>query len=181
MLPIAYLIARHRSRAGGVANALVTAGFALPGLVIALALTRVGINLPGLYQTFPLLILGYVVHFGAQSMRASNVAVASVPRRLDDAARMLGAGRWRRFRTVDLPLMVPGLAAGAGLVLLSTMKELPVTLLLAPLGFDTLATRAWAAIEDGFLAEAGLTSIVLVALSGVLTWLLVIRRAERLD
>jgi iron(III) transport system permease protein len=181
VLPVAYLVARHRSRVGGAANALVTAGFALPGLVIALAITRLGINLPGLYQTFPLLVLGYVVHFGAQSMRASHVAVAAVPRRLDDAARMLGAGRWRRFRTIDLPLMLPALGAGAGLVLLSTMKELPVTLLLAPIGFETLATRSWGAIEDGFLAEAGMTSIVLVALSGVLTWFLVIRGAERFD
>jgi len=60
------------------------------------------------------------------------------------------------------------------------MKELPATLLLAPTGFDTLATRIWAANNDGFLAEAGLTSLVLVALSGMLTWWLVLRRAERL-
>ena len=78
-----------------------------------------------LYQTLPLLIFAYVVHFGAQAMRASQVAVDGVPRRVDDAARALGAGRWRRFRTIDLPIMLPGLAAGGGLVLLSVMKELP--------------------------------------------------------
>ncbi len=57
-----------------------------------------------------------------------------MPRRLDDAARTLGADRWRRLRSVELPLMLPGLVAGAGLVLLSTMKELPATLLLRPTG-----------------------------------------------
>jgi iron(III) transport system permease protein len=64
-------------------------------------------------------------------------------------------------------------------VLLSTMKELPATLLLAPTGFKTLATRIWGAQTDGFYADVGLASIVLLALSALLTWLLVIRRAER--
>ncbi|MGH8983797.1 MAG: ABC transporter permease [Acidimicrobiia bacterium] len=184
VLPVAYLTTRHRSRIGGVANALVVGGFALPGLVIALAVVFWVLQAPlvgGLYQTFPLLVFAYVVHFGAQAMRSSQVAVGGVPRRLDDAARSLGAGRWRRLRTVDVPLMLPGLAAGAGLVLLSTMKELPATLLLAPIGFETLATRVWSATESAFFARAGAAALVLIALSGVLTWLLTIRRLERLD
>jgi iron(III) transport system permease protein len=93
---------------------------------------------------------------------------------------MLGAGRVRRFVTVELPLMLPGLAAGGGLVLLSTMKELPITLLNAPIGFETLSYRIWTDMEAVFLAEAAMASIVLVALSGVLTWLLVVRRSDRL-
>lgn len=184
VLPVAYLTTRHRSRVGGMANALVVGGFALPGLVIALAIVFWVLQVPrvgGLYQTFPLLVFAYVVHFGAQAMRASQVAVGGVPRRLDDAARSLGARRVRRLRTVDVPLMLPGLAAGAGLVLLSTMKELPATLLLAPIGFDTLATRIWSATESAFFARAGAAALVLIALSGVLTWFLTIRRLERLD
>ena len=77
--------------------------------------------------------------------------------------------------------MAPGLAAGAGLVLLSTMKELPATLLLAPTGFETLATRIWSSTEANALAEAGLTALALLALSAVLTWFLVVRRADLLD
>lgn len=184
VLPVAYLTSRYRSRLAGPANALVVSGFALPGLVIALSVIALAVSGPepvfALYRTFPLLVLAYVVHFGAQSMRAAQVALSAVPNRLDDAARMLGAGRARRLRTIDLPLMLPGLAAGAGLVLLSTMKELPATLLLSPFGFETLSTRMWGATEDGFLAEAGLTSLVLVAVSGALTWALVVRRADRL-
>ena len=76
--------------------------------------------------------------------------------------------------------MAPALAAGGGLVLLSTMKELPATLLASPVGFETLATRIWNANEDGFLADMGLASVVLVAVSAVLTWLLVIRNSEHL-
>ncbi len=76
--------------------------------------------------------------------------------------------------------MRPGLLAGGGLVLLSTIKELPATLLLAPIGLQTLTTRAWGAFESGFLGEAGLASIVLVIASGTLTWLLVLRRSDHL-
>lgn len=184
VLPLAYLSARHRrSRAGGAATGLVAAGFALPGLVVALAVLSLALDVPeswGLYESFTLLVFAYVVHLGAQSLRAAQVAVAAVPTRLDESARMLGAGRVRRFTTIELPLMLPGLAAGAGMVLLSTMKELPITLLVAPTGFETLATRIWDDTESGFLAEAGLASLVLVAVSGVLTWLLVTRRTERL-
>jgi iron(III) transport system permease protein len=183
LLPLAYLSARHRARAGDVAHGLVAAGFALPGLVVALAVVSWAIELPeglGLYQSFPLLIAAYVLHLGAQSLRAAEVAVGGVPRRLDESARILGAGRVRRFLTIDMPLMTPGLLAGGGLVLLSTMKELPITLLVAPLGFETLATHVWEDAEAAFLAEAGLAALVLVALSGVLTWLLVVRRADRL-
>jgi iron(III) transport system permease protein len=74
--------------------------------------------------------------------------------------------------------MLPGLAAGSGLVLMSTMKELPATLLLAPAGFQTLATKIWTATEDAFLADASVAALLLVAVSGLLTWLLVVRRAE---
>ena len=185
VLPVAYLTARHSSRLGDAVNAAVVAGFALPGLLIALSVVFWTLSGPGwlggLYQTAPLLVLAYVVHFGAQAMRATQVAVAAVPRRLDDAARSLGASRWRRLRSVEVPLMLPGLAAGAGLVLLSTIKELPATLLLRPTGTDTLALEVWRARETANWPEAGLAGLALVLLSAALTWLLILRRVERFD
>jgi iron(III) transport system permease protein len=182
VLPVAYLTTRYASRLAGGANAVIVGGFALPGLVVALALTFWTLQAPEpvalLYQTQALLVFAYVVHFGSQALRAAQVAVAAVPARLDDAARTLGAGRVRRLRTVELPLALPGLLAGGGLVLLSTMKELPATLLLAPPGFETLATKIWNATEDAFLADASLAALLLLLLSGVLTWLLVVRRGD---
>ncbi len=178
VLPLAFLAARYRSRASAPASVVVTAGFALPGLVIALAIvtwtfrTSVGATL---YQTFPMLVLAYVVHFGAQALRASQVAVSAVPRRLDDAARSLGAGRWRRLRTIDGPLVLPGLATGFGMVMMSVMKELPATRLLAPIEFSTLATEIYGLAEETLYARAGFRSLLLILVSGLLTWLLVIR------
>ena len=179
VLPLAVASVRRPSPTTRVVTAVVTSVFALPGLVVALALVFFALQVPGplaaVYQTFPLLILGYVLHFGAQALRASQTAVAAVPGRLEEAARTLGAGPARRFLTVDLPLVTPGLVAGAGLVLLSTLKELPATALLAPIGFQTLATRIFFAAQDGFFAEVGVTSLVLLAMSSVLTWVLVLR------
>ena len=184
VLPVAYLTTRQRGRAADTTNALVVGGFALPGLVIALALVFWTLRGPALigrfYQTLPLLIFAYVVHFGAQSLRSAQVGVAAMPPRVVDAARLLGAGRVKRLFRIELPLLRPALLAGGGLVLLSTMKELPATLLLAPAGFPTLATRIWGATEDAFWSDASLASLVLVGLSGLLTWLLVLRRTDAL-
>lgn len=191
VLPVAYLVARWAGPTGSVTQAVVVGGFALPGLVVALAVSSLVLDVPGLgalHQTLPVLVFAYCVHFGAQSLRSATVSVAAVSRRYDEAARTLGAARWRRFVGIELPLMAPGLLAGGGIVLLSTMKELPITLLAAPLRlepfgvrFQTLATVIWNDAEDGFLAHAGLASLVLVAVSGVLTWWLVIRRADRIE
>jgi iron(III) transport system permease protein len=181
VLPIAYLTVRHRSRIGGVSNAVVVGGFALPGLAIALSMVYLTVSRPllsPLYQTLLLLVAAYVIHFGAQALRASQVALSGVPTSLEDAAQVLGVHRWQRFARIELPLMRPGLLAGAGLVLLNAMKELPATLLLAPAGFQTLAMKIWQASESAFFSDAAIAALILIALSGVLTWLLVIRRAE---
>ena len=183
LLPAAYLAAGRESRVGFFASTAIASAFAVPGLVLALAVVYWVVQAPAvvasLYQTFPLLILVYVLHFGVQSHRTSVAAIAGLPRKYREAARMLGAGRFRRFATVDVPLIGPGVLAGGGLVLLSVVKELPATLLLAPTGFDTLATRVWNAAEGGFLGDVGVTSLGLLLLSGTLTWVLVLRPMQR--
>ena len=183
VLPLAYLTTRYGGRAAGAVHTVVAGSFAVPGLLIALAVVFMALKVPGLgflYLSLPLLVFAYVVHFGVQALRSAEVGVATVDRRLEEAAQTLGAGRLRRLLRIEAPLMAPALAAGGGLVLLSTMKELPATLLAAPVGFETLATRIWNAEEDGFLADMGMASVILVAVSAVLTWLLVIRNAEHL-
>ena len=182
VLPIALLVGRYRSRSGSLAHAVVISTFALPGILIALSMRfwtlRSDLAFELLNDTMALLIFAYVVRFGSLAMGVTLVAVRSVPDRLHDSARILGAGRLRRFLAVDLPMMGPGLLAGMGLVLLSVMKELPISLFVSPLGFSTLTTRIFGSFEDAFIAEAGIMAVVLVALSFVLTWFLVIRRDD---
>ena len=182
VLPIALLVGRYRSRSGSISHAVVIGSFALPGILIALALRfwtlKSGFAGDLLADSKALLIFAYVVRFGSLAMGITLVAVQSVPERFHDVGATLGAGRLRRFGTIDLPLMAPGLLAAIGLVLLSTMKELPISLIIAPIGYQTLTTRIFSSFEESFVAEAGLMAVVLVAMSGLLSWFLVLRRAE---
>ena len=184
VLPIALLVGRYQTRGGALAHAVVISSFALPGILIALAMRfwilRSDVAFDLFSDTKALLIFAYVVRFGSLAMGVTLIAVKAVPQQLNDAARMLGATAFRRFVSIDLPLMRPGLLAAAGLVLLSTMKELPISLLIAPLGFSTLATRTFSSFEEAFVVEAGLMAVVLVVLSFALSWALVLRRADDL-
>ena len=175
VLPLAWLAARRPGRSVTIANVVMSAAFALPGIVIALSMVRVFVG-TALYQTYFVLVLSYVLHFAGQAIGAETAAFAGIPQRLHEAARMLGAGAVRRFVTIDLRLLVPGLAAAGGLVLLSVLKELPATLMLRPIGFNTLATRIFGTAEEALLLDAGRLSLVLIGLSGMLTWALVLRR-----
>ena len=175
VLPLSWLAARRPGRSVTAASVVMSAAFALPGIVIALSMVRVFVGTP-LYQSYFVLVLSYVLHFAGQAIGAETAAFASIPQRLHEAARVLGAGAVRRFVTIDLRLLVPGLAAAGGLVLLSVLKELPATLMLRPIGFNTLATRIFGTAEEALLLDAGRLSLLLIALSGVLTWALVLRR-----
>ena len=66
-----------------------------------------------------------------------------------------------------MPLVRPGILAGAALVFLTAMKELPATLLLSPIGFKTLATTTWTAAAEGYFAEAAAPALLMVALSAI--------------
>jgi len=182
VLPVAFLVGRYRDWIGTASHAVVIATFAVPGILIALALRfwtlRTGIAGDLLFDTKALLVFAYVIRFGSLALGICLVAVQAVPNRLLDAASTLGAGRFRRLRSIELPLMAPGMVAAVGLVLLSTMKELPISLIIAPLGYRTLTTRIFDSFEDAFVAEAGIMAVVLVAMSALLSWLLILRRAD---
>ena len=175
-LPIAVLSVRSPGRLTGAIEAATYTGFALPGVVAALGLVFYATRyvLP-LYQTLALLVVAYVIRFLPQAVGASRAAVERVSPTLEAAARGMGETGSGTFRRVTLPLAGPGVLAGGMLVFLTAMKELPATLILRPIGFDTLATEIWrqAAVAD--YPEAALPALVLIAISAVPLWLLVIR------
>ncbi len=184
VLPVSYLVAKYRSSIGNTANAIMTSTFAMPGLLIALSMffwtLKTSWAAEHLRGTIIILIFAYLVRFSAQALGPAKASVASIPPSLEDASQVLGASKFKRFFTIDLPVVTPGLLAGSGLVLMSTMKELPITLLVAPFEFPTLTTKIFQSFEDAFVAEGGLLALILVLLSAVLTWILVIRRADHL-
>jgi iron(III) transport system permease protein len=130
-----------------------------------------------LYQTLALLVAAYLIRFLPESLAAARAAFAAVSPRFEEAARGLGRGPLAVLGTLTLPLMRPGLAAGAGLVFLTAMKELPATLILRPIGFETLATRVWSAAAEGIYSQAALPALTLVAASVLPVYLLIVRPA----
>ncbi len=177
-IPLALWAVRHPSPLARAVERLSRAGFALPGIVIALSLVFfVTRYLLPLYQTLALLVAAYVIRFLPEALAATRAAVASVSTRFEEAARSLGESQLGALRRLTLPLLRPGLLAGAGLVFLTAMKELPATLILRPTGFETLATRIWSTAAEGIYSQAALPGLVLVAISLLPTYLLVIRPA----
>jgi iron(III) transport system permease protein len=175
-LPGATLSARYGGRWVRGIEALDYLGYALPGIVIGLAFVFIGANyLPSLYQTMPLMVIAYLVRFLPQAVAAAATTLGQVSPRLEEAARMLGRSPLGAIRDVTAPLAWPGIAGGMALVFLTVMKELPITLVLRPTGFETLATEIWAATGTGSFAKAAGPSLVLVALSVAPTVLLVTR------
>ncbi|MEL7487054.1 MAG: iron ABC transporter permease, partial [Pseudomonadota bacterium] len=83
---------------------------------------------------------------------------------MDAAARSLGARPGDVVRRIHIPLLTPSLAAGAGLVFIDVMRELPATLILRPFNFETLATRVYRLASDERLAEASTSALIIVAL-----------------
>jgi iron(III) transport system permease protein len=165
-LPVALLAARWPRPAVRLIEATTLTSYALPGIVVALAVVFLSIRIgPAVYQTLGLLLLVYAVRFLPLAVTPLREGLVSISPRLEESARLLGRSPLRAFRDMALPMLRPGIVAGAALVFLSTIKELPMTLLLGPTGFQTLATSVWGAVGDGFYARAAAPALVLVLVS----------------
>ena len=125
------------------------------------------VRISWLYQTLPLLVIAYVLLFLPQATGAMRVSLERIRPSMEEAARGLGQPPWRVMATITLPLAGRGMLAGAALVFLTTMKELPATLILSPAGFHTLASRTWNASTEARYAEAAGPALLLVAISMV--------------
>lgn len=168
-LPVAYLVVRSSTKWNRMLYRFAFLPNALPGIVIALSLiffsTR---HMISIYQSLPLLLLGYGIRFLPLSLGSTRSALASVNLRYEEAARGLGAEPLRAIGRITLPLARSGILAGMALVFLNVVKELPTTLLLSPSGFQTYATYIWNSYDEAIfsqIAQPGLILITLCALS----------------
>ena len=165
-LPVALLVVRDPRALTRSLERLAYGANALPGVVIALALVFFAARYAGaVYGTLAVLMFAYLVRFLPQALSGAHTALLSVNPQLEEAARALGRGPRSAFAAITLPLAAPGLLAGAAIVFLSTMKELPATLLLRPIGFDTLATEVWTATSVSAYARAAPAALLLVAVA----------------
>ncbi len=186
---LAYGVRASRSRLAGVAARTATIGYGLPGSVVAVAVIvplgwlerRIdGLAGTGLLLTGTVigLFYAYIVRFLALAWGAVEASIARIPPSLDEAARGLGSDRLDVLARVHVPLMRTGLATAALLVFVEVMKELPATLLLRPLGGDTLAIAVWQATSESLFETAALPALLIV-LVGLLPVALMIRLSGR--
>ncbi len=172
-VPVVWLAVRHRGLLTTLVERSTYTASAVPGIVVALALVAVSIRaVPALYQTMAMLLAGYAILFLPRAVVSARSAFELVPPGLDDVARSLGCTGPGAAARVTLPLMLPGLAASAALVSLAVATELTATLLLSPIGTDTLATRFWSDASSVAYGAAAPYAVALVVLSVPATWLL---------
>ncbi len=172
--PVAYLKSRHPSWISRGIDRAVFAGYALPGVIVALGIIFLfNRYLPTLYATPAIVVTACLMRFLPQSVRSTDASLELVSPRLDEAARGMGVRGALILWRVVLPLILPGLLVGGAMVFINTMKELPATLLLRPAGFDTLSVRIWMEAHEGFYTAAALPALLLVAISALpLRWII---------
>jgi iron(III) transport system permease protein len=171
-LPVAFVGFRRRTLTRDVIERSTYLTRAVPGVTIALSLvffaTRYAI---GLYETSTLLVASYALLGFPLALVCVKASVAQLPPALIDVGRSLGRRPPTVFFRIVVPLVAPGLIAAFCLVLLEMITELTATLVLAPIGVQTLATQFWAFqqnIDYAAAAPYALAMIVLAAIPGAL-------------
>ncbi|WP_274571056.1 iron ABC transporter permease [Neisseria leonii] len=171
-----------RSRAAAVAARIATLGYAVPGTVLA-----VGIFVPVaaldnvLIETFQwqdtrdavfkgtlaVLLLAYLIRFLAVGYSAVEAGLERISPSQAEAARTLGHNGTGILRRIYLPLLKGALGTGMLMAFVDMMKELPITLMMRPFDWDTLAVRVYAFTTEGQYANAALPALLIV-LTGLL-------------
>jgi iron(III) transport system permease protein len=157
LVPFAWLDHRVDGAASGLLG--ISTGLLLSGTLIAL-------------------LFAYAVRFMAVAFLPVEAGFTRVCGHVDEAARCLGAAPGRTLRTVALPLLRGTLLAAGILVFVDVLKELPLTLILRPFNFDTLATRAYQLATDELVAASANYALLIIA-AGVIPVIVLNRLVSR--
>ena len=162
-LPLAYLASRKPTWLNTGCLQAAYAGYVLPGPVAALAVLVLFLKvLPFFYGTVLVLIVAYVLHFLPAGLQSLEPSIQQITPKVEEVARTLGMSAREAVRQVTLPLIRNGVIVAWVLIFLQTMKELPATLLLRPVGFDTLAIRVWLEASEEYYQLAAPSALLIV-------------------
>ncbi|MBM7706711.1 iron(III) transport system permease protein [Chryseomicrobium aureum] len=172
-----------RGRIGKILPKFTIVGYSIPGAVIAVAIVTMFIwldrQLVPLYTAWGfssslvlstsvvMLIVAYIVRFFAIGYNAVESGYDKIGVNFSLASRMLGASVTKTFFKVDIPLLKGAIISGFILVFVDIMKEIPLTLILRPFNFDTLATKAFQYASDEKIMQASQPSIIIIAMSAL--------------
>ena len=161
-----------------------TIGYAIPGAVVAIGIMvfilwmeqQSQTWLPGtqvvLTGSIGILVFAYIVRFMAVGYNPIESGMARISTSLDEAARSLGHSNWRNLWHINIPLLKGSLVSAVLLVFIDVLKELPITLILRPFNFDTLAIRAFEYASDERIAEAAPAALIIILVGLIPVFLL---------
>ena len=179
-LPVAYAGVRDPSRSTRVIERVAYLGYATPPLAFALALIVFTLGaVPFAYQTLGLLVFAYALHFMAEAIGPIRSALYQAPPNLEEAARSLGRTPAQAFFGVTVPLLKRGLLVSVAFVFLSAMKELPITFLLSPIGFESLALKTWASANEAMFGAAAPYALTIMFFSAAFVGLLLLQESSK--
>jgi len=169
-LPAAYVLGRYSFPGRGAVRALVTVPFVLPTVVVALAFLAI---LPaGLERGWAAILIAHAFFNVAVVVRIVGGFWGSLDRRVSEAAATLGAGPWRSFRAVTLPLLAPALAAAAAIVFLFSFTSFGIVLILGGPAYSTIEAEIYnQAVRIFDLRAAAVLSLVQLAFVAVVVWI----------
>jgi len=172
-LPIALYHTRWRSFLSNVFLKLSSVGFVLPGPVVALGvLVFIVTQLPLLYGGFMALVIALCIRFLPLAVQSQESAMQQLTPSIEQAGRVLGAGPLENLWRVTLPMIRGGMISAWVLVFIDVLKELPATLILRPIGFDTLPVRIWIEASEEMLELAAPAALMLVLASIPALWVM---------
>ncbi len=190
-----YATRRYPGSAIYFAVRIATIGYALPGAVLAIGVfiplvwldnqlnelimelfhIEVGLLIQG---TLVIMLIAYMIRFLAVGHYPIDGAMQRITRSIDEAAMGLGLHGWPMIRKIHLPILKTGIFTAATLVFVDVMKEMPITLMTRPFGWDTLAVRVFEMTSEGEWEQAALPSITIV-LAGLVPIILFMRQTEK--
>ena len=190
-----YSVRRHPDMVSRMAVRIATIGYALPGVVLAvgiyiplawvdnwfsqMAMQLFSIETGFLFQgTFVVMLIAYMTRFMAVGYNPIDSAMQRVTFSIDEASMGLGVSGWGMLQKVHLPILKGGIFTAATLVVVDVMKEMPITLMTRPFGWDTLSVRIFEMTSEGEWEQAALPAVVLV-LTGLIPIIMLTRQAEK--
>ena len=165
-LPLAWLMERNPTRLSRLFDSLLDLPYALPGVVLSIAMILLLIKLPftdaTLYGTIWIIFLAYLARFFAVMFRPVQASLKQLDPAMGEAAQSVGASLFQRLRDVIVPLSAPAAAAGAILVFLTAFNELTVSALLWSSGTETLGVVIFNLDDSGETAMASALAMTIV-------------------
>ena len=178
-VPFAYVGVRYPSRLSNTLSRVAYIVYAIPPLAFALSLIFFVLNtMSFIYKTLPVLIYACTLHFLAEAIGPVRSSLYQASPHLEEAARSLGYSPIQAFFRALFPILTRGMLTATALVFLATMKELPLTFLLSPAGYETLALNVWSYTSEAMFAEAAPHALAILAFSGIFVGVLIRHEAQ---